>query len=182
MSPLDDRIEAWKHDDEQIELESNLAHAFEEDVVAFLAGTMSGREKKRIRSMIENKADLPAPLRREYHWLLASTRGKLKIGGFRNFEFIRMAECETWLYKAVCLTKKEVKTSLGVRKRIWKYYARRIYQHRATRLGLLGLGYAAVLGILLLKAHAEQIYMIPVFGLTLVPLYVVLFLYAKYLW
>jgi hypothetical protein len=164
-----------------MELERNRAMADEEDAVAYLAGILSKKTKKMIASELERDAGFFA---RQHMWFGRTIRNELRRTGFAYNDLLMDGIWYPWLRMAIHLPQNHVAVSSKIRRKIWNYRIKsylRSLRRPVIAGSILASVYAISLGIVLMKAHSEPIYIIPVIGLSIFPIFAAAYLIANYL-
>jgi len=164
-----------------MELERNRAMADQENAVAYLAGILSKKTKKMIASELERGAGFFAE---QHMWFGRSIRNELRRAGFAYDDLLMDGIWYPWLRMAIHLPKNHVVVSSEIRRKIWNYRIKNYLRSLRRPIiagSILASVYAISLGIVLMKAHSEPIYIVPVICLSILPVFAGAYLIANYL-
>lgn len=154
------------------ESERRRATADEEDGVAYLAGIISKKAKRRIRFDMEND---PHFLPDQHQWLGRWVRNELRRAGFVYDSVLMDGLWFSWLRMAVTRPKQKIQTSLTVRRKIWKYHVRSFLHNPFGKWGLVVSAYVISLGVSLAKGRTESLFAVLGICLILAPLVILLY-------
>ena len=149
------------------ESERRRATAEEEDGVAYLAGIISKKAKRRIRLDMENDSDF---LPDQHMWLGRRVRNELRGAGFVYDSVLMDGLWFSWLWIAVTRPRQKIRTSLAIRRKIWKYHVRSFLHYPVGKWGLVVSAYVISLGVSLAKARTEPLFVVLDICLILAPL------------
>jgi hypothetical protein len=151
---------------EQVEPDRERAIADEKDAVAYLAGILSERQKKKIMFEIENDIDFFA---KQHMWLGMWIRNELRRAGFFYDAITMDGIWFPWLLKAVFLPENETVTRSTVKKKIWNYRIRSVLHHPLTKWVFSGFAYSLSLAMSLVLAHTHPAFFLSSLVLIVLP-------------
>ena len=183
-----DRVERFwaecRRREERIEFERTRAMADEEDAVAYLAGILSKKTKKIILSELERDGHFHF-FARQHMWLGRNIKNELRRAGFVYNDLVMDGIWCSWLLEAVSLPENHVAVSSRIRRKILNYRIKsylRSLGHPVIGGSVLASVYAIALGIMFMKARSEPIYVMPVVGLSILPVFATAYFTVNYLW
>jgi hypothetical protein len=165
------------------ELERTRAMADEEDAVAYLAGIISKKTKKTIRSELERDGYVDF-FARQHMWFGMNIRNELRKAGFVYDSLVMDGIWFSWLLKAIRLPENHVAVSSKIGRKIWNFRIKsylRSLCHPVTGGSVLASAYVILIGMVFMKTLSEPIYIIPVLIMSLFPVYAAGYWIVKYL-